>query len=335
MEHVLRILDFNVYNEKKEPSSSDDEKNAYKDNSQFIIQMFGINENKETYSINVEGFQPFFYILVNDSWNITTKNAFLEHIKEKIGKYYEKSITNCIIVKRKKLYGFDAGKEHKFIKLEFLNMNAFNKTKNLWYNDYKDGHSLLKDGYLFQHNNLKTFTKIYESNIPPLLRFFHIKDISPSGWIGLPKKKTININEDFKKTSCTYEYQINYKDIISLNQKETRVPFKICSFDIEASSSHGDFPVPIKSYKKLATNIIEYFENLNFEITKNTCKLILKNIILSAFGYEKLDTIDLVYPKKNPKSREELETKIDSWLQACVRSKTANIDILTTLEKLF
>jgi len=30
---------------------------------------------------------------------------------------------------------------------------------------------------------------LYEANIPPLLRFFHIKDISPSGWIALPLKK--------------------------------------------------------------------------------------------------------------------------------------------------
>jgi hypothetical protein len=37
---------------------------------------------------------------------------------------------------------------------------------------------------------------------------------------------------------------------------EVRVPYKIMSFDIEASSSHGDFPVPIKSYKKLTTNTI-------------------------------------------------------------------------------
>ena len=29
------------------------------------------------------------------------------------------------------------------------------------------------------------------------------------------------------------------------------------SFDIEASSSHGDFPVPIKTYKKLAANIVD------------------------------------------------------------------------------
>ena len=51
------------------------------------------------------------------------------------------------------------------------------------------------------------------------------------------------------------EFEIKYRDLIPLNNKETRVPYKICSFDIEASSSHGDFPVPKKSYKKLSTNI--------------------------------------------------------------------------------
>ena len=67
---------------------------------------------------------------------------------------------------------------------------------------------------------------------------------------------------------------------------------KICSFDIEASSSHGDFPVPIKSYKKLSTNIIEYFESLKMDMTKELCKNILKRIILAAFGYETMEQID-------------------------------------------
>ena len=54
---------------------------------------------------------------------------------------------------------------------------------------------------------------------------------------------------------------MNYKDIIPLNDKETPVPLKICSFDIEASSSHGDFPIPVKTYKKLAGNIMELWES--------------------------------------------------------------------------
>ena len=52
----------------------------------------------------------------------------------------------------------------------------------------------------------------------------------------------------------------NYKDVISLVEKEDIVPYKICSFDIEASSSHGDFPTPIKNYKKVAYDIIDMID---------------------------------------------------------------------------
>ena len=333
MEHVFRIFDFNVYNAKESQQDSDDEHNTYKDTSIFTIQMFGVNEIGETCSILAEDYRPFFYVMVNDGWTIQSKDLFLNHIKEKMGKYYQDTITDCIIIKRKKLYGFDGGKEHKFIKIEFLNLGSFNKAKNLWYTDYKNGHTLLPNGYHF--NN--TSTKLYEANIPPLLRFFHIRDISPSGWVALPKKKTVELKDEMKKTTSNFEFVINYKNIIPLNDKETRVPYKICSFDIEASSSHGDFPVPIKSYKKLATNIIEYFENLKMDLTPELCKNILKRIILSAFGYDNMSQIDIVYPKKKPRSKEEVEKMCDKWLTAQVRSliKTDEFNQANTIEMLF
>ena len=336
MEHIFRLFDFNVYNEKNsglDQSSSDDETNVYKDTSNFMIQMFGVNEKGETCSIIAENYKPFFYVMVNDSWTTQTKDEFLSHIKMKIGKYYQDSINECIIIKRKKLYGFDGGKEHKFIKFEFNNYNTFNKVKNLWYSEYHNGHTLLKDGYIYKNTNIK----LYEANIPPLLRFFHIKEISPSGWVALPKKKTVEFKDNSKRTNCSYEFIINYKHIIPLNDKETRVPYKIMSFDIEASSSHGDFPVPIKSYKKLSTNIVEYFENLKMELTKELCTNILRRIILAAFGYETMNQIDLVYPKKVPNSKLEVEQMCEKWLTTQVRNNSKTIDYTeaTTLEQLF
>ena len=348
MEQIFRVLDFNVYNKKdNEDTSSDDEKISYIDNATFVIQMFGLNELGETCSILVENYKPFFYILVDDSWDLNIKNEFLSHIRTKMGKYYINSITECIFVKRKKLYGFDSGKEYKFLKIVFENMNAFNKAKNFWYTEYgknEDGSNmnfyedksrkLLKKGYLFKN----TYTQIYESNIPPLLRFFHIRDISPSGWIALPNKKTRCISESYKTTTCDYEYSIDYKNIIPLNNKETRVPYKICSFDIEASSSHGDFPIPIKSYKKLVTQMIEYFENVTLEITPAFCINIIKRIIHAAFGYEKMDTIDLVYPKKDvvPKNIEQLNLLIDKLLATQVRNiNKKTVENINTIEKLF
>ena len=59
----------------------------------------------------------------------------------------------------------------------------------------------------------------------------------------------------FKTTSCNFEYEISYKDIIPLS-KDNQVPYKIVSYDIEADSSHGDF-YSIKKYDKLASNIID------------------------------------------------------------------------------
>ena len=281
MEHVLRVFDFNVYN-KSDLSRENDEENVYIDTNIFTIQMFGVDEKGKTYSVNVEGFKPFFYLMVNDKWSISMKEQFITHLKEKLGKYYEKSITESKIIRRKKLYGFDNKKEHKFIFIEFANLNSFNKAKNLWYSDYQSGHKLLKNGYNYFDTNIK----LYEANIPPILRFFHIKNISPSGWIAIPTKKVIELKNEFKTVNCNYDFTTNIKNIIPLNDKETIVPYKIMSFDIEASSSHGDFPIPIKTYKKLATNIVEYFEKIGVEnFNKKSMREALTNIILTAFGY--------------------------------------------------
>ena len=322
MEHIFRIVDFNVYNGKDSSTeSSDDEENLYKDTNRFVIQMFGVDENGKTYSLTAEGFRPFFYLMVNDKWTIKMKEDFLAHLKDKVGKYYKDSITECKIIKRKKLYGFDGGKEHKFIFIEFSNLNAFNKVKNLWYSNHSTrGYSLSKNGYKWKDTDIK----LYESNIPPLLRFFHIRDISPSGWIAIPKKKVSENTSENKNVNCDFEFTTNYKNIIPLNNKETRVPYKIMSFDIEASSSHGDFPVPIKTYKKLATNIIEYFDNLKMDMSNELCKNILRRIILAAFGYEKMEQIDLVYPKKHPGSIEEVQRLTEIWLSAEVRNFKAD-----------
>ena len=336
MEHIFKLFEFNIYNDKEDKESDDDSGvMVNKDNGRFMIQMFGINEQGERASIIVEDYQPFFYVKVDNNWGQTKKTAFYNHLKAKIGKYYENSITSCKLIERKKLYGFDAGLKHRFIELKFANIPVYNKVKNLWYTDGKnddgeDERRLLKNGYVFDN----TCIELYEANIPPLLRFFHLREISPSGWVALPVKKTIEITGINKKTSCDKEFLIHYKNIIPLNDKESRVPYKIMSFDIEASSSHGDFPVPIKSYKKLATNIVDYFEKMNSDISRDSCISMLKDIIKSAFGFKKMDGIDLVYPKEAITNETNLVSRTENWLKTKVRD-CKNNDEEHLIESLF
>jgi DNA polymerase elongation subunit (family B) len=346
LEHTFKLFEFNVYNNKGPGQSSDEDEDDNgmekfnRDNTTFAIQMFGINEEGKKASILVEEYQPFFYLKVGDKWTVKDKDQFVNHLKTKVGKYYENSIIDCKLIERKKLYEFDAGKLHRFIMIKFANVPVYNKVKNFWYKDSVniDGEKergLIPNGFWFKD----CYVELYEANIPPLLRFFHLREISPSGWVALPAKKCFEIKGSNKTTTCDYEFSINYKNIVPLNDKETRVPYKIMSFDIEASSSHGDFPVPIKSYKKLATNIVDYFVKLTSEITPTSCKALLSDIIRTAFNLtedkQSVPNIDLVYYKGKPLTRQDLDTRIEEWLKTKIRDRQDKNDDTHLIEAMF
>ena len=109
-----------------------------------------------------------------------------------------------------------------------------------------------------------------------------------------------------KITYCDYEYHVFWDDIVALPEKETSVPIKICSFDIEASSSHGDFPMAIKNYNELAGEIITYW-NANYNsiirLTDKQQKSLIKQCILTAFKIKTMDGISEVYTKSPVRER--------------------------------
>ena len=121
----FKLLDFHIYNEANEDESSGGEEvenGGFKftpDNKRFIIQMYGINEKGTSYSVFVPDFEPFFYVSVPDKWKKIDVTRFERDLKEKIGKYYEGSLTNVKLVKKEKLYGFDNGKKYNFLYLSF------------------------------------------------------------------------------------------------------------------------------------------------------------------------------------------------------------------------
>lgn len=336
---MFKLFDFHVYNETQE--DSDSEENC--DNLSFCMQMFGINEQRETCSIFVENFKPFFYVKVDDSWRQRTKEMFVEHVKSSVGEYYKESICDHEFVEHKKLYGFDGGRTHSFIKFVFTNTNIFNKVKNLWYSKEKRDangeivkddrgytvRNLLPTGYMFQGKS----TYLYEANIPPLLRYFHIQNISPSGWIEIPTRYRRYPHHHRKKTTCNYEFYIPFDKIIPLPEKDTMVSYKICSFDIEASSSHGDFPLPVKTYKKLAINIVTYFSN--HHVSKQDIPATLRELVLAAFDRTSrfANDIEEVFPKEVG----DVGHIVDEWLKIPINQyqKTSALNNLTLMEQLY
>ena len=142
----VRLLDFNVYHDVVSKEEEEEEQNIKKKmNQEFFVQMIGNLETGETCSIVVENFKPFFYLKIPETWTSQIKNLFIQEIKQKIGEYYASGIYESKIVKRKKLYGFDGGKEYPFLYISFHNMTTFNKVKNLWYSKKNNTDNILSN----------------------------------------------------------------------------------------------------------------------------------------------------------------------------------------------
>ena len=306
----FRLIDFHIYDEspKKEDSDSGSEDGNYKqktgDDKEFIIQMFGINEKGETCCLYVNDYNPFFYIRVGDDWTQYKVNALIRYLNDNVDSRYKNSIVKYKLVNHHKLYGFSAGKKHQFVRLEFKNNTAMNKYKNMWFYYVKDPESKFGNKRIRANIEfMKVELELYESNIPPLLRYFHVNDISPSGWVSVNTSRVLKV--PLKTTTCKYEYICSLKHVVSMPDKETVVPYKICSYDIEASSSHGDFPMPVKTYKRLVTQMVDVFLKQLQYIDEDKGKVLLQKMIYTSFGYDKFDDIDLVYPK-TPPSKEKI-----------------------------
>jgi DNA polymerase elongation subunit (family B) len=278
-----------------------------KDNKKFVVQMYGIDTRGKTACIFVKGFDPFFYVKVGTDWTESDMMEFTAFIKKAMGSYYENSLIKSKLVKRQKLYGFDNHKLHTFIQFKFKNMLALNKAKNIWYLDSnindKFERKLRQEGVAFKDIN----TELYEAQIPPLLRLFHIREINPAGWVALTEGTFMKHKKH--TTTCDYEFTINYKQLKPIPNMETSVPYKILSLDIEASSSHGDFPLAKKNYKKLATDIIDYLIKYNQTCTKE----LLERLILTAFNFDNLTNINRVYLKKKI-NKEEISELVKELL---------------------
>ena len=149
---------------------------------------------------------------------------------------------------------------------------------------------------------------LYETNIEPFIRFCHIKNLKPAGWIFIPKKK-YNVNQ-IKYTYCQKEITVKWNDI-EADTNTHIAPLVTLSFDIECDSSHGDFPLAKKNYKKLGAELLD---NIHKKLKKNDLdknlyrelllnenndreELVLKLVRLAFKDKTNIDEISRVYTK--------------------------------------
>ena len=163
----LQMLDWKFYDQSEftDYTHNGETKQKLK-GSKFIIQGFGVNEVGDSVAINILDFPPHFYIGLDTHISRQKLDLFVQTIKNKLPFWCKNDIDeNYDIVKRKHFYGFDNGKEFPFIRILFKSLKCFTCCSKMLEKE------LRVPGFP------KKIYKLYETNIPPLLRFIHFKNI--------------------------------------------------------------------------------------------------------------------------------------------------------------
>ena len=219
------------------------------DQLKYLIKLYGLTEEGDTVSLNVMCYTPFFMIKVFHP----VTSLFLERLREyvimKLPASLRGSFLDAKLLKKKEFWGFHNDAKFNYVRLSFINYNTFKACIRIFQ----------KDIQIQGVHNKPVKYKLYESNIEPFIRFMHIKDISPSGWIRIPSKM-YDTNVSLLPTTSKIDISCNWKHVEKM-EKDKIAPVKIASFDIECTSSHGDFPVARKDYKKVAYDLLQAFND--------------------------------------------------------------------------
>jgi DNA polymerase elongation subunit (family B) len=229
--------------EEEEEVGRSESNNTGKSERGIVIHLFGMTAEGESLRCDVEGFRPYFYVKVPPT---TKPEAFAFNVRcqtKKTIRVYNKELreTESVevdtigslqaeLIKRKELFGFTAGEESSFLKLSVGSLAEFRALKNVFLNNYQEP--------IYQINSKTPPIQVYESGLDPILRFFHLRDVKPCGWVSVKGTQSEDKESGIRVITC------NWTDISPEHSPpKPTAPFKTLFWDIECYSLTGAFPV--------------------------------------------------------------------------------------------
>ena len=230
---TFQISDWDFYHEEDDEGDLTIQK--------YVIRLYGTTKDGKKVYTKVDGFTPFFYVEIPKEWRNSTVTAFVEELKRRVHPDQQSALKSFDIVDRHKFYGFTNYKFYNFVRLVFHSYDGFRAFSR----------ALNRKIFNRQLSPKPVKYNQYESNLEPMLRFMHIRNIRACGWVTIPAGK-------YKLH--TGKEAMSYNDIdISTNwsninpaEDENISKIIVASFDIECTSEDGvSFPQPNKDGDKI------------------------------------------------------------------------------------
>ena len=274
-------------------------------NQQFVIDVVGVGLNGETTVLHINEFKPYFFIQLPPV-NITESrvHALLDYFQSN-AQCLPRSMKNELMVSQCKVehyfafHGYQWDTKKAFLKLVFHSNRACKKLAR------QIERGCLLPTHLFSDLPPSAtkyhYFPLFESNTEATIRFLHDRNLNPSGWMCVHPHE-YRLYKGIQKDSNAYVEAECLASQVHRDTNETIGKLMIASFDIEADSSHGDFPVAIKDYTKPANELILlYLKLLNQKQTVSAMKVESWLKHMFGVGKRKLDAktaeqLSVVYP---------------------------------------
>jgi DNA polymerase delta subunit 1 len=186
---------------------------------EHLVSIFGKTEDGKSVCLTT-AFTPYFFIKLP----MDTSSATIQEIYNAINRKCPDCLLCYSILKSKDVWGFQNNEEFKYLKLDFVNLQKRRLVD-----------SFLKKPLTLSFTTMKT--RVYESNLDPVLRLMHRTGIQSTGWLDTGdrcvRSHLAKVNIDLFCNDWTTLKPVARDDI---------APFVVCSFDIECNSSTGKFP---------------------------------------------------------------------------------------------
>ena len=196
------------------------------------IYLFGKTADGLPVRACIEGFEPFFYVRLRGP-GAKAQAEFEQSLRPAL-KPWLRSLVKLEYETSKLLYGYTGGKAFPFVKLSVPSLNAFRALKRVFLDpDFSKP--------IFQVGGQAL--EVYEANLDPMLRFFHLRDIKPCGWV--------SVDEEI----CDGELSAQWDTISPATPPVASAPFLMAAWDIECYSANGEFTLATKNFDRLARQL--------------------------------------------------------------------------------
>ena len=235
-------LEFQLYDWVEDHSIIESEDPEEDIPGEYIIHSFGRTLDGKSVYAKIIGYTPYFYFLLPNNMQNKSRDYLNDSVKKmeaffkgrdnkKVFYKFKPTLKEMQLVQLKVAEGFTNDKEMYFVRMVFTNNDGMKKFRY-----YLEGNDICMHSIPELSKGVRF--KLYEANLPPMLRCFHIREISGCSWV---ETHNYNLIEEELESRCEIEIHVDWRQLNPI-KKDMNAPFKICSFDIECNSIDGEFP---------------------------------------------------------------------------------------------